>query len=289
MTDTRADTPSVVERTRPVAAGAPVVAAHFLGNTAVFVLGEEALLLVGKDGSGAARAGPWRRDPGGGVGRRSHRHRRRRRQGGGDRCRGRERGPRHRPEAPLDRSRRCRAERRRGLVGGQAGVRAHRQGRRARARGALDRRRIGVRAEGLSARHRPLQWRHALVSERAEAAPEKLEWKGSHLGARYQPRRQVRGDDHAGADAARLAPRRPQGHADVGLRRARALARLDRRRQVARDLGLDPADPVAVPGQGRPHGQDAAHCWRRPRRRSRSSPATRSRRWWRSAMPTGWC
>jgi WD40 repeat protein len=51
MTDTRADNPSVVERTRPVAAGAPVVAAHFLGDTAVFVLGEEALLFVGKDGA----------------------------------------------------------------------------------------------------------------------------------------------------------------------------------------------------------------------------------------------
>jgi WD40 repeat protein len=46
MTGTRAETPSVVERTRPVAAGAPVVAAHFLGRTAAFVLGEEAVLLV---------------------------------------------------------------------------------------------------------------------------------------------------------------------------------------------------------------------------------------------------
>jgi WD40 repeat protein len=46
MTDTRADTASVVDRTRPVAAGATVVAARFLGRTAVFVLGEEALLLV---------------------------------------------------------------------------------------------------------------------------------------------------------------------------------------------------------------------------------------------------
>jgi WD40 repeat protein len=51
MTDTRADTPSVVERTRPVKAGAPVVAAHFLDDAAAFVLGEEALLLVGKDGA----------------------------------------------------------------------------------------------------------------------------------------------------------------------------------------------------------------------------------------------
>ena len=46
MTDTRSDTVSVVDRTRPVAAGAPVVGAHFLGRTAVLVLGEEALLLV---------------------------------------------------------------------------------------------------------------------------------------------------------------------------------------------------------------------------------------------------
>ncbi len=50
MTDTRADTVSVVDRTRPLVAGAPVVAAHFLGQTAVFVLGEEAILLVEPDG-----------------------------------------------------------------------------------------------------------------------------------------------------------------------------------------------------------------------------------------------
>ena len=46
MSDTRADTASVVDRAHPVAAGAAVVAARFLGHTAVFVLGEEALLLV---------------------------------------------------------------------------------------------------------------------------------------------------------------------------------------------------------------------------------------------------
>jgi WD40 repeat protein len=40
----------VVERTRPVNAGAPVVGAHFLGRTAVLVLGEEALLLVSEEG-----------------------------------------------------------------------------------------------------------------------------------------------------------------------------------------------------------------------------------------------
>lgn len=46
MTDTRTQTPSVVERTRPVAAGAPVVGVHFIGRTVAFVLGEEAVLLV---------------------------------------------------------------------------------------------------------------------------------------------------------------------------------------------------------------------------------------------------
>jgi WD40 repeat protein len=39
-----------VERTRPVKVDPPVVAAHFLGTTAVFVRGEETLLLVPKTG-----------------------------------------------------------------------------------------------------------------------------------------------------------------------------------------------------------------------------------------------
>ena len=50
MTSETQDTPSVVSRTRPVAAGAPVVAAHFLGRTAALVLGEETLLLVSDTG-----------------------------------------------------------------------------------------------------------------------------------------------------------------------------------------------------------------------------------------------
>jgi WD40 repeat protein len=41
---------SVADRARPIAAGAPVVAAHFLGDVPVFVLGEEALLFVPRDG-----------------------------------------------------------------------------------------------------------------------------------------------------------------------------------------------------------------------------------------------
>jgi WD40 repeat protein len=46
MTDTQAQIPSVVDRTKPVAAGGPVVAVHFLKDAAVFVLGEETLLFA---------------------------------------------------------------------------------------------------------------------------------------------------------------------------------------------------------------------------------------------------
>src|SRR3972149_10734146 len=42
----RADIPSIAERARPIAAGAPISGVHFLGRTAVFVLGEEAQLFV---------------------------------------------------------------------------------------------------------------------------------------------------------------------------------------------------------------------------------------------------
>jgi WD40 repeat protein len=46
MTDTRNDSASVVERTHAVAANGAVIAAHFLGWMAVFVLGEEAMVLA---------------------------------------------------------------------------------------------------------------------------------------------------------------------------------------------------------------------------------------------------
>src|SRR5262249_16455145 len=44
------NTPSVADRARPIAAGAAVVGAHFLADTAVFVLGDEALLFVARNG-----------------------------------------------------------------------------------------------------------------------------------------------------------------------------------------------------------------------------------------------
>lgn len=56
MTDTRSDIVSVVERTRLVAAGGEVVAVHFLGRIAVFALSEEALVFAGPDGEMRRRA-----------------------------------------------------------------------------------------------------------------------------------------------------------------------------------------------------------------------------------------
>jgi WD40 repeat protein len=50
MTDTHSETVSVVERTRPVTAGGAIVAAHFLGRMAVFVLAEEAMVLTAPRG-----------------------------------------------------------------------------------------------------------------------------------------------------------------------------------------------------------------------------------------------
>jgi WD40 repeat protein len=50
MTDPRSDTVSVVDRTHPVAAGGVIVSAHFLGDTAVFVLGEEVMVFAAAQG-----------------------------------------------------------------------------------------------------------------------------------------------------------------------------------------------------------------------------------------------
>lgn len=50
MADGEQHTASVVDRTRNVAAGAPVVAVHFLGDVPVFVLSEEHLVFAADDG-----------------------------------------------------------------------------------------------------------------------------------------------------------------------------------------------------------------------------------------------
>ena len=46
MTDIRKDTVSVVDRTRPLAVGGAVIGVYFLGRSAAFVLGEEAIVLA---------------------------------------------------------------------------------------------------------------------------------------------------------------------------------------------------------------------------------------------------
>ncbi|MGB7098846.1 MAG: WD40 repeat domain-containing protein [Xanthobacteraceae bacterium] len=50
MSDPRSNTVSVVDRTHPVDAGGAVVGTHFLGRTAVLVLGEETFLLIDPKG-----------------------------------------------------------------------------------------------------------------------------------------------------------------------------------------------------------------------------------------------
>ena len=51
MSNTSAQIPSVTDRAKPVSAGGPVVSIAFLGDRAVFVLGEETLLFVAPDGA----------------------------------------------------------------------------------------------------------------------------------------------------------------------------------------------------------------------------------------------
>ncbi len=50
MTEARNEIGSVSERIRPVDVQAPVVAVHFLGDTAAFVLGEETIVIADQDG-----------------------------------------------------------------------------------------------------------------------------------------------------------------------------------------------------------------------------------------------
>jgi WD40 repeat protein len=50
MTDIRDDVPTLTARTRMIAADGMIVAVHFLKDAAAFVLGEEAVLLFGRDG-----------------------------------------------------------------------------------------------------------------------------------------------------------------------------------------------------------------------------------------------
>ena len=262
MTETRSDTVSVAERARRVAAEAPVVAAHFLGRTAVFVLGEEALLLVEPQGDPrrvavhggailATAADGERVVSGGDDGKVVD-----------DEAAGREPHARDRPETPLDRSHRAR--RRTAPSPGRPARRPScRSKAAARIRSALDRRRPRLSAERLSACGRALQRRHAVVSQCAAGGAGNARMEGLASRRDGQSRRPLSRHHHAGADAARLAARRPQAHAHVRLCGARDLARLDRRRPLARDLRRDATHPLAVPDAKTGRWASSRACWRR--------------------------
>ena len=220
MSDTTAPIPSLADRVRPVAAGAAVVGVHFLGKTPVFVLGEEALLFAGERRE--ARRHPCRRHPRQRRGRRAHRHRRRRRHAWSKPTRAGE----HRMLAADDKKRwidqvALGAGRRGRLVGRQDRARAHRQ-----RRGAQPSRRprpspgFAFAPKGLRlaiAHYNGVTlWFPNAPGAAAEARMERLASR-RHL----QPGRPLSHHRHAGADAARLAPRRrPSTCACPAIRRA---------------------------------------------------------------------
>ena len=104
---------------------------------------------------------------------------------------------------------------------GKHGLRAHRQGRGAR-RSTLPSTVGGLAfaPKGFGSRSRTTT-ASTLWFPNAQAAPEMLEWKGSHLDVTFSPDGHFLVTSDAGADAARLAARRRQAHAHVGLCRAR--------------------------------------------------------------------
>ena len=184
MSDTRNDTVSVVERTRAVDAGGAVFAAHFLGRTAVFVLGEEALLFAEPGGelrrmavhSGAilATAADGERVVSGGD------------DGkliatdlGSSRVLASDAKHRWIDHVALGPDGAVR------LVGRQDGVRSS-QGA-AQLRSALDGRRLTFLPKGFRLAIAHYNGATLWFPNAAGATPEKLEWKGSHLGATVSP------------------------------------------------------------------------------------------------------
>ena len=100
-----------------------------------------------------------------------------------------------------------------------------------------------------------------------QAAPEMLEWKGSHLDVTFSPdgRFLVTAMQEPTLHGWRLADgkhMRMSGYAA----KVQSMSWSADGKWLATS-GADAARPVAVPVQGRADGQGAASCWRRPRAR----------------------
>ncbi len=175
MTDTRNDTASVVDRIHPVAGAARSLPRIFSAAWRYSCSARKRWCWLRRAASPRASrsmaARYWRRPWA-----TQRRLGRRRRQGRGNRRQRHE--PHHcgGPKASLDRSCRDRTRRRGGLVGGQIGF-CSGQGA-AQLRRAVHRRRAGLPAKRLSPRHRPLQWRYAVVSQCAEGRSGKAGMEG---------------------------------------------------------------------------------------------------------------
>ena len=198
--------PSVVDRTRPVAAGAPVVAVHFLGRRGGVRARRGSAAVCRENGARAARRGARRRHPGGlpATARASSPAATTARSSRPTRT---ARARRSRPTPSTAGSIASRSGRTASVAwsGRQAGVRAQRQGRDQIARSAVEHRRARLRAERPAARGRALRRRVALVSQRAGRARD-ARLEGLAPRRAVQPGRQVPRHRHAGGDAARLAP-----------------------------------------------------------------------------------
>ena len=257
-----AATLSVIDRTHPCdGSTAPVFAAHFLGETAVFVLGEEALVLAGRDGEQRRIDAPWRRHPLGCA-------------ADGERViTGGDDGKLVATDAKGESQTLATDAKRRwidqvalgpdGAVAWSAGKTAfvHGSGKdeeNATVRGAVHRRRAAFPAQRLApCRSRTTTaLRCGFRTRQADAGEARMEGLASRCDG--QPRRPIPRHRDAGADAAWLAACRPPAHAHVRLLRARHVARLDCRRALARDLRREQIILWPFHSQGRPDGQAAA-------------------------------
>ena len=155
---------------------------------------------------------------------------------------------------------------------GQAGRGARREGSREDLRGALDRPRPRLRAEGISTGDRALRRRDPVVPQ-SPGRPRTPRLEGLAPRRDLVAGRALRGHEHAGERAARLAPpARPRPHAHVRLPGQGALRRLVAGRQVARVQRRRGGDRLALRLEGGADGQGAPRDAAPGRPGSRASP-----------------